>query len=974
MKQVAEKKNKKDMVFGAEPIIIKGARVHNLKNVDVSFPRNKLIVVTGVSGSGKSSLTIDTLYAEGQRRYAESLSAYVRQFLNRMDKPDVDYIKGLSPAIAIEQKVITRTPRSTVGSMTEIYDYLRLLYARIGKTISPISGRVVKKDDVKDVVEMIRTLKEGTKVFILSSFKQHRNREVKEELNILMQKGFSRMYIRQSSKITDGAGEILRIEDALLLPDEVLVSKFASHDSQFTTHHSPLTTYVLIDRIVAKEMDEDDEHRLSDSVGTAFYEGEGDVYVEIDTTDDGTSVKKLVHFNNRFELDGIKFEEPVPNLFSFNNPFGACPTCEGFSMVLGIDEDLVIPDKLLSVYEGAIAPWKGEKLGKWKDDFIRAARKFNFPVHKPVIDLTDQQYQILWKGNEYAEGIDDFFKEVERNLYKVQYRVLLSRYRGRTKCPDCDGSRLRKEALYVKIQGTHIGELTELPVKDLKVWFDNAVQKFSEFESTVGKRIQIEITHRIDTMLKVGLGYLTINRLANTLSGGESQRIQLTRSLGSNLTNSLYILDEPSIGLHSRDTRNLIRVLKELRDLGNTVVVVEHDEMMMREADYIIDMGPLASHLGGEVVAAGNYDEIIANEDSLTGKYLKGELKIDPPKTVRKWNHSIKVDGARQHNLKNITIEFPLNVLCVISGVSGSGKTTLVRHILYPAIQKIKGEAGDKIGLHKALAGDINFITAVEMVDQNPIGKSSRSNPVTYIQAWNHIRDLYASQSLSKIRGFQAKHFSFNVDGGRCDACKGEGEKIVEMQFLADVHLTCEVCNGKRFKEEVLDVQYKGKNVFEVLEMSVGEAISFFSSPPAGGGLREGVAIVNTIKPLGDVGLGYVKLGQSSDTLSGGEAQRVKLASFLGKGKSTDKVLFIFDEPTTGLHFHDIKKLLASFNALIDQGHSIIVIEHNTDVIKSADWVIELGPEAGGGGGYLVYAGKPEGLKKIEQSWTGQFL
>ncbi|MDQ3683680.1 MAG: excinuclease ABC subunit UvrA [Bacteroidota bacterium] len=967
MKHVAEKKNKKAIGYSLQSIVIKGARVHNLKNVDVSFPRNKLIVVTGVSGSGKSSLTIDTLYAEGQRRYAESLSAYVRQFLNRMDKPDVDYIKGLSPAIAIEQKVITRTPRSTVGSMTEIYDYLRLLYARIGKTISPISGKEVKKDDVKDVVEMIKVLKEGTKVYILSPFKQHRNREVKEEMSILMQKGFSRMYIRQSSKINDEAGTILRIEDALLFPESALIDKF-------TIHHSLFTPYVLIDRIVVKELNEDDEHRLSDSVGTAFYEGEGDIYVEVDTADGGISGKKLEHFNNRFELDEIKFEEPVPNLFSFNNPFGACPTCEGFSMVLGIDEDLVIPNKLLSVYEGAIAPWKGEKLGKWKDDFIKAARKFNFPVHKPIIDLTEQQYQTLWKGNEYAEGIDNFFKEVERNLYKVQYRVMLSRYRGRTKCPDCDGYRLRKEALYVKIQGKHIGELGQLPVKDLKIWFDNAVQKFTEFETIVAKRIQIEITHRIDTLLKVGLGYLTINRLANTLSGGESQRIQLTRSLGSNLTNSLYILDEPSIGLHSRDTQNLIRVLKELRDLGNTVVVVEHDEMMMRKADYIIDMGPLASHLGGEVVAAGNYDEIIANADSLTGKYLKGELKIDPPKVVRKWNHSIVVEGARQHNLKNITVEFPLNVLCVISGVSGSGKTTLVRHILYPAIQKVKGEAGDKIGWHKAITGEVDLITAVEMVDQNPIGKSSRSNPVTYIQAWNHIRDLYASQPLSKIRGFQAKHFSFNVDGGRCDACKGEGEKIVEMQFLADVHLTCEVCNGKRFKEEVLDVQYKGKNVFDVLQMSVDEAVDFFSAPQAGGGGREGIAIVNTIKPLSDVGLGYVKLGQSSDTLSGGEAQRVKLASFLGKGKSAGKVLFIFDEPTTGLHFHDIKKLLASFNALIDQGHSIIVIEHNIDVIKSADWVIELGPEAGDGGGYLVYAGKPAGLKNIEQSWTGQFI
>ncbi len=936
----------------AEPIFIKGARVHNLKNVDVSFPRNKIIVVTGVSGSGKSSLTIDTLFAEGQRRYAESLSAYVRQFLNRMDKPDVDYIKGLAPAIAIEQKVITRTPRSTVGSMTEIYDYLRLLYARIGKTISPTSGRLVKKDDVKDVIDAIKVLKEGSKTYIITAFKQHRNRDIKEELNILMQKGFSRIYV---SALSVTQKETPVSESTLYHIEDLL----AENNKDFAiTFQYPENVYVLIDRIVVKEFDEDDEHRLSDSIGTAFYEGEGDVYVEVDG-------EKLLHFNNRFELDGIVFEEPSPNLFSFNNPYGACPTCEGFSMVLGIDDDLVIPNKLLSVYEGAVAPWKGEKLGKWKDNFIRDARKFDFPVHKPIADLTPEQYRTLWKGNQFTYGIDDFFKEVEQNLYKVQYRVILSRYRGRTLCPECHGFRLRKEALYVKVQDKHIGELSAMPIKDLKVWFDTAAESFSAFEKTVASRILIEIKHRIDTMLNVGLGYLTLNRLANTLSGGESQRIQLTQSLGSNLTNSLYILDEPSIGLHSRDTENLIRVLKELRNLGNTVVVVEHDEMMMREADYIIDMGPLAAHLGGEVVAAGTYEEIIKNPESLTGQYLSGKLSIDAPKKVRKWTESITVEGARQHNLKNITVEFPLNVLCVVSGVSGSGKTTLIKHILYPALQKAKGEASDKVGLYKAITGDVDAITQVEMVDQNPIGKSSRSNPVTYIKAWDYIRDLFASQPLSKIRGFQPKHFSFNVDGGRCDACKGEGVKIVEMQFLADVHLTCEVCHGKRFKEEVLEVQYKGKNVYEVLEMSVDDAIGFFA---------EEKPVVSAIKALSDVGLGYVKLGQSSDTLSGGEAQRVKLASFLGKGKAAGKVLFIFDEPTTGLHFHDIKKLLASFNALIEQGHSIIVIEHNTDVIKSADWVIDLGPEAGADGGYLVYAGKPSGLSKIPESYTGKFL
>lgn len=911
-------------------IYIKGARVHNLKNIDVQIPRNKLIVVTGVSGSGKSSLTIDTLYAEGQRRYAESLSAYVRQFMARMVKPDLDYIKGLSPAIAIEQKVITRTPRSTVGSMTEIYDYLRLLFARVGKTISPISGREVKKDDVQDVIAAISNLKEGDKVLILVPFRQHKNRKPQEELNILLQKGFSRLYDK----------EVLRIED--LLEDK---SWKPSKES-----------YVLIDRIVVKLFDEDDQHRLADSIGTAFYEGEGEMIIDINE-------KKKIHFSNRFELDGIQFEEPVPNLFSFNNPFGACPTCEGFSQVLGIDADLVIPDRRLSVYEGAIAPWKGEKLGWWKEQFIKASRKFDFPIHKPIVDLTKEQYNTLWEGNEFAHGINDFFKEVEQNLYKVQYRVLLSRYRGRTICPDCEGYRLRKEALYVKVNGKHIGELCELPVKDLVAWFEEI--KLSEFDQKVAKRVLIEITHRLKTLLDVGLGYLTLNRLANSLSGGESQRIQLTRSLGSNLTNSLYILDEPSIGLHARDTEKLIRVLKELRDLGNTVIVVEHDEMMMREADHIIDMGPLASHLGGEVVAAGDYETIINDKKSLTGKYLKGELSIDAPKTIRKWKRSIKIEGARQHNLKNITVEFPLNILCVVSGVSGSGKTTLVKQILYPALQKIKGEYADKVGMHKAITGDIDLITQIEMVDQNPIGKSSRSNPVTYIKAYDEIRDLFATQPLSKIRGFQPKHFSFNVDGGRCDTCKGEGEQIVEMQFLADVHLTCEVCGGKRFKEEVLEVTYKEKNIFDVLEMSVDEALEFF---------HQEKDITTRIKPLSDVGLGYVKLGQSSDTLSGGEAQRVKLASFLGKGKAQGHILFIFDEPTTGLHFHDIKKLLASFNALIDQGHSIIVIEHNTDVIKSADWVIDLGPEAGDGGGSLVFAGLPSQLALLKNSYTGKYL
>ena len=945
-----------------EEIEIRGARVHNLKNINVNFPRNKFIVVTGVSGSGKSSLTIDTLYAEGQRRYAESLSAYARQFLNRMNKPDVDYIKGLCPAIAIEQKVITRTPRSTVGTMTEIYDYLRLLFARTGSTISPVSGREVKKDDVVDVTNAITKLAKGDKAFLLVNFKQHSHRDVKEELNILLQKGFSRIAIDDGKQ---GELSIVRIEDLLeMTPAEF---KKALPKASSTKKGG---IYILIDRIVVNDLEEDDIHRLNDSISTAFYEGEGEVvlyHIPATASASATSKPKNINpskwqfFNNRFELDGIVFEEPQPNLFSFNNPLGACPTCEGFSMVLGIDPDLVIPDKRLSVYEGAVAPWKGEKLGKWKDHFVRKAAADNFPVHKPVADLTKEQYQYLWRTN---GGINDFFKEVEQNLYKVQYRVLLSRYRGKAICPDCNGYRLRKEALYVQLDGKNIGELCDMPARDLKQWFNQL--KLSKHKKEIAKRVLIEINNRLDTLLKVGLGYLTLSRVANTLSGGESQRIQLTRSLGSNLTNSLYILDEPSIGLHSRDTANLIKVLKELRDLNNTVVVVEHDEMIMRDADHIIDMGPLASYLGGEVVAEGDFETLIGNPNSLTGQYLGGKLSIEPPDRIRKWNRSIIVEGARQNNLKDITVEFPLNVLCVVSGVSGSGKTTLVKQILYPALQKMKGEfTGEKVGFHKAIKGDVESVGQIEMVDQNPIGKSSRSNPVTYIKAYDEIRDLFARQPLSKMRGFQPKHFSFNVDGGRCDTCKGEGEQVVEMQFLADVHLVCESCGGKRFKEEVLDVKYHDKSIHDVLEMSVDEAIDFFANEKK---------LSGALQPLSDVGLGYVKLGQSSDTLSGGEAQRVKLASFLGKGKTHHQVLFIFDEPTTGLHFHDIKKLLASFNALIEQGHSVIVIEHNTDVIKCADWLIELGPEAGDEGGELVFAGKPMDIKKEKRSRTAPYL
>ena len=922
-----------------------GARVHNLKNVSVNFPRNKFIVVTGVSGSGKSSLTIDTLFAEGQRRYAESLSSYARQFMSRMGKPDVDYIKGLCPAIAIEQKVVTRTPRSTVGSMTEIYDYLRVFYARVGKTFSPISGLEVKKQDIQDVLAFIQKGKPGDKMVIIVPFKQQAKRDIQEELQILIQKGFARVYVRSHMGSSKAKSEILRIEDALAMSKAEITKIFKTNE-----------VYVLIDRVVVKNFDEDDIHRLSDSISTAFYEGEGVLWVEQNET-------IFQNFNNKFTLDGINFDEPSPNLFSFNNPYGACPTCEGYSQVLGIDENLVIPNDHLSVYDGAVAPWKGDKLVWWKDQFVKEAGKLGFPIHQPINKLTKTQVTQLWKGVGKALGIDDFFEDVKAHLYKVQFRVLLSRYRGRTNCPDCEGHRVRKEALYVKIGGKHIGELCAMPIKNLQEWFTKL--KLSDHDKEISKRLFIEIEQRIQTLMDVGLGYLTLSRLANSLSGGESQRIQLTRCLGSNLTNSLYILDEPSIGLHSRDTERLIKVLKNLRDLGNTVVVVEHDEQMMRYADHIIDMGPLAAHLGGEIVAVGNAAALMKDKKSLTGKYLSGQESIPLPLKTRISKHFIKIEGAYLHNLKNIDVQFPLHSLCVVSGVSGSGKTTLVKQVLYNALLKAKQLPTEIVGGYHSLGGDLHLIDQIELVDQNPIGKSSRSNPVTYIKAYDVIRDLFSKQALSKIRGFLPKHFSFNVDGGRCDTCKGEGEQLVEMQFLADVHLTCEDCGGKKFKEAVLEVQYKGKNIYEVLEMSVDEAIDFFS---------EEKNIVQAIFPLQEVGLGYVKLGQSSSTLSGGEAQRVKLASFLGKGKASNKMLFLFDEPTTGLHFHDIHKLLKAFNALMAQGHSLIVIEHNTDIIKVADWVIDMGPEAGEAGGTVVYAGVPKGLNKCKSSSTGKYL
>jgi excinuclease ABC subunit A len=915
-------------------IFVKGARMHNLKNIDVHFPKNKLIVVTGVSGSGKSSLTMDTLFAEGQRRYAESLSSYARQFLMRLDKPDVDYIQNICPAIAIEQKVSARTPRSTVGSMTELSDYIRLLYARIGRTYSPKTGMEVKRDRVEDVVNYIKHLTPSTKVFILASFKTHYERSVIEEIQVLIQKGFTRLYI----------------------PKKGIVNMEAIEDYKAILEKKGSVAYILIDRIVVNEFDEDTLHRIADSIQLAFYEGEG--ACELTINEDA-----FISFSNKFERDGIQFLDPTPQLFSNNNPYGACPVCEGFGTVLGIDKDLVIPDTSLSTYEGAVACWKGEKMNNYLVQFIKQASAFDFPIHKPIAQLSEAQYQLLWEGNAKVSGIQDFFTMVEQNLYKVQYRVLQARFRGRTACYACNGSKLRKEASYVKIADKTIDQLMQMPIQHLQTWFDTL--SLNQYDAEVAKRIFIEIHQRLRTMMDVGLSYLTLERSSATLSGGESQRIQLTKFLGSNLSDSMYILDEPSIGLHARDTARLIKVLKNLRDLGNTVIVVEHDEMMMREADYIIDMGPFASYLGGEVIASGTFKELIANPKSLTGAYLSGQKQIAQPKQKRKAQGTIVVEGCRQHNLKNIDVSFPLGVLCVVSGVSGSGKTSLVKHTLLPAIEKALHINPSKTGIHKQLSGDLAMIQHIEMVDQNPIGKSSRSNPVTYIKAYDEIRALYAKQGLSKINGFEPKHFSFNTDGGRCDTCQGEGSILVEMQFLADVHLPCDSCKGKRFKDEVLEVRYNEKNIYDVLCMSVDEAIDFF---------KEEKKLVKNLQPLADVGLGYVSLGQSSNTLSGGEAQRIKLASFLGKGAHKEKVLFLFDEPTTGLHFHDIEKLLKSFDALIQQGHSIVVIEHNTDVMKYADWLIEIGPEGGEEGGYLIYEGPPEQLHKSKKSVTATYL
>ena len=920
-------------------ILIKGARVHNLKNIDVAIPRNKMTVVTGLSGSGKSSLAFDTLYAEGQRRYVESLSSYARQFLGKLDKPDVDGIRGIAPAIAIEQKVNSRNSRSTVGTSTEIYDYLKLLFARIGKTYSPVSEKEVKKERVIDVVKHIEQFQEKSKYVITSPIIPPKGRTFGKQLEILVDQGFSRIVVDNKME---------RIEAFVKLSDEEL---------------NKLKPQLLIDRLVKTELDDEARARIAESTETAFIEGAGICSVIL--FGDVVSERR---FSNKFELDGILFTEPSVNFFTFNNPIGACPTCEGFGKVLGIDKDLVIPDKTLSIYEGAVACWRGEKMSLWNEALVMNAHRFDFPIHKPFNELNKKQIALLWKGNKYFGGLDLFFKDVEAQLYKIQFRVMLSRYRGKTDCTDCNGSRLRKDANYVKVGGYSITDIASTSIDEAKDIMSNL--KLDELDISIAKQLLIEIQSRLNFLSDVGLGYLSLSRMSNTLSGGESQRINLATSLGSSLVGSMYILDEPSIGLHPRDTLRLLIVLKALKDLGNTVIIVEHEEEVMKAADEIIDMGPMAGSFGGEVVFQGNHDELVNGDKSLTAKYLTNKLSIAIPKVRKKWKKSVIIEGAQENNLKNITVELPLECLTVITGVSGSGKSTLVKQILYPALKKIHGGTADKTGVFKSIKGNTKDISEIEFVDQNPIGKSSRSNPTTYVKAYDDIRALFSQQQLSKVNGYQPKHFSFNVEGGRCDACEGEGETTVSMQFMADVHLECEVCNGKRFKEDVLEVRYNGKNIYDVLTMTVDDAIDFFSQNLD----RVEQKIITKIKPLQDVGLGYVQLGQSSNTLSGGEAQRIKLASFLSKKNTTNKTLFIFDEPTTGLHFHDIDKLLTAIYSLIEIGHSVMIIEHNTEVIKCADWVIDLGPEGGTEGGTLVFAGKPEDLVRVKESYTGKYL
>ena len=913
-----------------ENIIIKGARLHNLKNIDVVIPRNKLVVITGLSGSGKSTLAFDTLYAEGQRRYVESLSSYARQFLGKLHKPKVDYIKGIAPAIAIEQKVNSTNPRSTVGTSTEIYDYIKLLFARIGKTHSPISGELVKKHTVTDVTSFVKSFKEDTKLLLLCPIAINEDRDLKTVLKVLSQQGYAR----------------IKYEDQIYRIDELPTNQ---------KNYSDLK--LVVDRVIVKD-DEDFYNRLSDAIQTAFFEGNG-VCVIQNITDNTTT-----EFNNKFELDGILFYEPNTHFFSFNNPYGACPTCEGYGNVIGVDEDLVIPNTGISIYDDAIYPFRTDSYRHYKEELITHAYKFDIPIHKPWFELTEEQKNLVWEGNKDFYGINHFFTALEEKSYKIQNRVMLSRYRGKTTCIECNGKRLRKEANYVKVGNKTISDLVTLPLDELSDFFKQL--KLNKYEQKIGKRLLIEIHNRLEFLQNVGLNYLTLNRTSNTLSGGESQRINLATSLGSSLVGSMYILDEPSIGLHPKDTERLINVLQDLRDLGNTVIVVEHDEDIMKAADYIIDIGPEAGTFGGHIVAEGSYDDILKS-DSLTAKYLTEEFEIETPKTRRNSKNFIQIVGARENNLQNIDAKFPLNSLTVITGVSGSGKSTLVKKILYPAMQKKMIGYGEKIGQHTEVTGSYDQIKYIEFIDQNPIGRSSRSNPVTYIKAYDDIRALLSSQKISKIRNYKPKHFSFNVDGGRCEVCKGEGVVTIEMQFMADVHLQCDNCNGKRFKKEVLEVNFEGKNIDDILNSTIDDAVAFFIK-------HQQIKIANKLKPLQDVGLGYVQLGQSSSTLSGGEAQRIKLASFLVKGNTKDKALFIFDEPTTGLHFHDIKKLLASFNALIDKGHSIIVIEHNIELIKCADYIIDLGLDGGKKGGQLIFEGTPEELIKNKKSYTAPYL
>ena len=915
----------------SDSILIKGARVNNLKNIDVEIPRNKLVVITGLSGSGKSSLAFDTLYAEGQRSYVESLSSYARQFLGRMSKPECDYIKGIPPAIAIEQKVNSRNPRSTVGTSTEIYEYLRLLYARVGHTFSPVSGREVKKHTPEDIVNCMLEHPDGTRYTVLAPIILREGRTLAQQLDTYQKEGFTRLEVN---------GTMTRIDE------------YAPQEGD--------TVFLLIDRMTASH-EKDAMSRLTDSAETAMYEGDGACLLRFYQTDGSTS---LYRFSTKFEADGITFEEPTDQMFSFNSPIGACPVCEGFGRVIGIDEHLVVPNRSLSVYDGAVVCWRGEKMGEWRDMVIRGAEKAGFPIFTPYYELTDEQRRMLWEGTRYFEGINAFFKMLQENQYKIQYRVMLARYRGKTICPACHGTRLKPEANYVRVGGKSISELVDLPITELKQFFDHL--KLNAHDAQVAARILAEINSRIRFLLDVGLGYLTLNRLSNSLSGGESQRINLATSLGSSLVGSLYILDEPSIGLHSRDTDKLIRVLRQLQQLGNTVVVVEHDEEIIRAADYIIDIGPKAGRLGGEVVYQGDMKDLKAHTNSYTVRYLLGEETIPVPAQRRPWNNYIEIKGARENNLKGVNVRFPLNVMTVVTGVSGSGKSTLVRDIFYRALKRELDECTERPGEFVSIGGDLRDLRNVEFIDQNPIGKSSRSNPVTYLKAYDDIRKLFADQPLSKQMGYTPGTFSFNSEGGRCEECKGEGTITVEMQFMADLVLECESCHGKRFKPDVLEVRFHDANIYDVLEMTVDQAIDFFNT-------HKQKKIARKLQPLQDVGLGYIKLGQSSSTLSGGENQRVKLAFYLSQEKA-DPTMFIFDEPTTGLHFHDIRKLLEAFDALLRRGHSITIIEHNMDVIKCADHVIDLGPEGGDQGGRIVAVGTPEEVARCGASYTGQFL